>query len=987
MRLLFGCRNFCERNLRYVSNKSISYKDTLNMPKSKFASTMKNRVKLENDIKQRFPVSQLWDWQSKQTQRPLFVLHNGPPYANGPLHTGHFLNKIQKDIIVRYKLLAGHRIDFRPGWDCHGLPIELKALQKNKTKPTDQDPITIRKLARQFATETSDKQKAEFQSWGILADWNHCYRTLDKEYIIDQIRLFWKLYEKNLLYRQYKPVNWSPTVQSALAESELEYNDKHKSIAIYVRFRLKNDDSLAKLLPQSNLDNIYALIWTTTPWSLVGNQAVAVNENFKYLFLKSPSTNDTYIIAESLFNNIKQYPPFSGEQFEIIGNCLGSQLSNLKYYHPIYQDQTATYPIVSSDHVTNELGTGLVHIAPAHGSDDFLLSIKYNLQCVNAVNLAGHLHCPTIESLHNRNALNPNDGIQAILKYLNSNVLHHYELTHSYPYDWRAKKPVVILGSQQWFLNTTQLRDKACQSISEEVKIYPEGAGKSFLSMTSKRPYWCISRQRCWGVPIPVFYTKDEKNELVINKEIIEHLIQCVQEKGSIDFWWSANDIKELLPESMHNQAENLVRGSDIFDVWFDSGSSFYSILKDVNYQADLYCEGHDQFNGWFLSSLLLSTGIQSRAPFSNIFVHGFVVDKNNQKMSKSIGNVIEPSHMIYGGGKEKFLENGFDVCREWVTRESYKKQCKASVEDLTNAYKRVYDIRNVLKFLLGNLYDYQPNKHSIAVENLSAVDRYMVYRLQQILATYHDDFDQYKMYHGLIMVENFIQGEISSFYCSVTKDRLYCNPSDSYLRRSTQTVFHLLLKCLNERLAPVMPYLAQELHNELSMIDKKENKITDVFENSFTFLEKQYTEISPELVSTMAIVFHIRNTFHGMLQNRRGILCDIILYLSDKAKLQLKQVIDVLGKHSSTIPLNFWQPLDELLQCSRVEQRALTDLETNLIEENISSVDLPLLDDKFNYVMQIQHSSLHSCPRCRLQISEIEDKLCSRCSFHLQNS
>ncbi len=364
----------------------------------------------------------------------------------------------------------------------------------------------------------------------------------------------------------------------------------------------------------------------------------------------------------------------------------------MTYHHPIYRDQKS-YPIIPSDHVTDQLGTGLVHIAPAHGSDDFLLSIKHNLQCINAVNLSGHLQCPTIESLHGRNALDKTDGIQSILDYLNSNILHHYELIHSYPYDWRAKKPVLILGSQQWFIDTTRLRDNARKYISEDVTIFPEGAGKSFLSMTTQRPYWCISRQRYWGVPIPVFYTKDEKKELIINEEIIEHLIKCIDEKNSIDFWWSSNDIKDLLPISMHAQAENLECGKDIFDVWFDSGSSFNSVLKQFNYHADLYCEGHDQFNGWFLSSLLLSTAAQSRAPFSNIFVHGFVVDKNNQKMSKSIGNVIQPSEMIFGGGKEKFNENGLDVCREWVTRESYKQQCKASGEDLNKINKRVFDV------------------------------------------------------------------------------------------------------------------------------------------------------------------------------------------------------------------------------------------------------------------------------------------------------
>ena len=348
---------------------------------------------------------------------------------------------------------------------------------------------------------------------------------------------------------------------------------------------------------QSDTDasNVYAVIWTTTPWSLIGNQAVAVNDKLKYLFVKLPSTNDVYIIAESLLSSVKKYPPFSADQLDIVGHCLGttsasfaarktnvllgSELSTLTYHHPIYSNEVR-YPVIASDHVSDELGTGLVHIAPAHGSDDFLLSIKYNIPCVNAVDLEGRLDCPSIERLHGRSALNKNDGIQSILQHLDSHVLHHYEFTHSYPYDWRAKKPILILGSQQWFIDTLSLRDRAQKCISDDVNIFPEGAGKSFLSMVSQRPYWCISRQRYWGVPIPVFYTKDKKQELVINEEIIEHLIKSVEEKGSVDFWWSAKDIRELLPRSMHDQAENLERGSDIFDVWFDSGSSFHSVLK-----------------------------------------------------------------------------------------------------------------------------------------------------------------------------------------------------------------------------------------------------------------------------------------------------------------------------------------------------------------------------------------------------------------------
>jgi len=948
------------------------------MPKTQFASTMKNRLKSEKEIRQKFPVEQLWSWQNEQIDRTQFVLHDGPPFANGPLHIGHFLNKIQKDIIVRYKLLDGFRIDFRPGWDCHGLPIELKALENNSNK----DPMTIRRLARQFATEALEQQKKDFQSWAILADWKNSYKTFDKNFIADQLKLFWKLYKKGLLYRQYKPVNWSPTVQSALAESELEYNDKHKSVATYVRFRL-NENALTKKF-DGEKSEIYLLIWTTTPWSLIGNQAVAVNEKFSYVFAKRSSTNEIYLIGESLLKSLAEIPTFVKNPLEILHRCSGKELIDLTYQHPIHREENVC-PLILSDHVTDQMGTGLVHIAPAHGADDFLLSMKNNLRCVNAVNRQGFLDCPTISSLHNRNALDRNDGIRSILEYLDKNVLHHYEFVHSYPYDWRTKKAVLILGSQQWFIDTMRLRDDARRLISNDVKIYPEGAGKSFLSMAAQRPYWCISRQRVWGVPIPVFYTKDEKNQLIVNDEIIEHILKLIDQTGSIDFWWSTENIRDLLPKSMENQAENLQRGEDIFDVWFDSGSSFNSVLKDFDKKANLYCEGHDQFNGWFLSSLLLSAADRSEAPFSNIFVHGFVVDKNNQKMSKSIGNVVQPSQMIFGGGKEKFAENGLDVCREWVTRESYKQQCRASAEELTKAHKRIYDIRNVLKFLLGNLYDFDPKENRVAPEDLTAVDRFMAFRLNQILTKFHQDFDQYRMYHGLIAIEDFIQGEVSSFYCTVTKDRLYCNEPNSHLRRSTQTVFYLLIKCLHQRLAPVMPHVAQELHNELHQIEK--SSTNDVFQTKFLHLDSSLTEISVELQSTMSIVFHLRNSFHSFLQSRRSILHNVVLFLSDRAKEQFEQVEKLLRQCSSGNRLkkiDHWTPLEELLQCSRVEKRSLVDFDENSIEENLKSVDLPLIDDKFHYVMQIEHSSLHSCPRCRLQNCEKENQLCQRCSSEM---
>lgn len=366
------------------------------------------------------------------------------------------------------------------------------------------------------------------------------------------------------------------------------------SIATYVRFRL-NENALTKKF-DGEKNEIYLLIWTTTPWSLIGNQAVAVNEKFSYVFARRSSTNEIYLIGESLLKSLAEIPTFVKNPLEILHRCSGNELIDLTYQHPIVCEQNVC-PLILSDHVTDQMGTGLVHIAPAHGADDFLLSMKNNLRCVNAVNRQGFLDCPTISSLHNRNALDRNDGIRSIIEYLDKNVLHHYEFVHSYPYDWRTKKPVLILGSQQWFIDTMRLRDDARRLISNDVKIYPEGAGKSFLSMAAQRPYWCISRQRVWGVPIPVFYTKDEQNQLIVNDEIIEHILKLIDQNGSIDFWWSTENIRDLLPKSMENQAENLQRGEDIFDVWFDSGSSFNSVLKGQQKQRNIsFCIENLQF-------------------------------------------------------------------------------------------------------------------------------------------------------------------------------------------------------------------------------------------------------------------------------------------------------------------------------------------------------------------------------------------------------
>ncbi|CAF1332203.1 unnamed protein product [Didymodactylos carnosus] len=474
-------------------------------------------------------------------------------------------------------------------------------------------------------------------------------------------------------------------------------------------------------------------------------------------------------------------------------------------------------------------------------------------------------------------------------------------------------------------------------------------------------------------------------DEIIVNQEIIDHLIKQIDKTNSIDIWWS-KDIKDILPDEMHNQENNLVRGNDIFDVWFDSGSSFYSILKDSCYQADLYTEGHDQFNGWFLSSLLLTIAVQSTSPFKTLFVHGFVVDKQSQKMSKSIGNVTSPSDVIYGNAPSKkqnsennyFLENGLDVCREWVTRESYKPTCKASVEDFNNAHKRVFDIRNIFRFLIGNLYDYNHSHHEVSVKDLTTVDRYMAYRLSQIIKKYHNDFDQYSFYRSLIILEDFMYSEVSGFYCSITKDRLYCYPSDSYLRRSTQTVFYYLLKCLNERLAPIMPFLAQEIHNELKTLEGATEHY-DVFHNQFTNIDEKFSTLSSEIKLLMTSILSVRDTFNSLTEGKRPAMFDCFLYMDEQNQTHFDHIKKFLIPQSSNLSSSYeyWEPLEEILQCSHVYTQSLSEIDVT--KETMSSVHITP-DNPFSYVLKIKRTSLHSCPRCRLFKSSHDNELCSRC-------
>ena len=805
------------------------YKSTLNMPQTDFSMKADLNIKepqflnfwLDNNIYQQA--------LAKNKNNESFILHDGPPYANGSLHTGHALNKILKDIVIRYKTMCGFYSPYIPGWDTHGLPIENKILSEMKLSHTNISIIELRKKAAQYALEQIEIQKSQFQKLQLFTDFKKIYKTLDKSYEIEQLKLFYSLYQKGLIYKGLKPVYWSPTSQSALAEAEVEYQEHH-SPSIFVKFKVIESDVLSP--------NDYLIIWTTTPWTLIANSGVAINKDFNYSLIKY--NNENHLIATDLID--KLIKEWEWSNFEIIKNIKGKDLINTKYISPINNNIS---PVVFGHHVTLEAGTGLVHIAPLFGEDDFIIGKKNNLNMIMHINDDGTIN----DAIGQYKGIFYEDANKTIGQFLDENnlLVKLKFIKHSYPHDWRTKKPIIFRGTPQWFVSINKIKDNILDNL-KNVKFYSTWGYNRLSNMIENRDDWTISRQRAWGVPIIIFY--DENNEPILNDEIFNHLMNIFAKEGTNS--WYEKSVDELLPAKYQNL--NWKKEKDIMDVWFDSGSSFVAVdIENIKPPFDLYLEGSDQYRGWFNSSLINSVAYIGKAPYKAIVSHGFLIDEKGRKMSKSLGNGIDPMVIV-----NKY---GADILRLWVANSEYFNDISISENIIKQSAEMYRKIRNTIRFLLSNLSDYQHQKI-----NLDGVHLLINEKLNNLKIVIKENYDNYQFINVIKNINNFII-DLSSFYLSITKDTLYVEKKDNQQRRMIQFNFYNILEFLLISLAPILPTTCEEayqfllkdnkkvsifLENFYSIENKKDNKFEDVWKEFFDLKNEIYKLIEEQIQNNL---------------------------------------------------------------------------------------------------------------------------------------
>lgn len=862
----------------------MEYKDTLLMPKTKFPMRGGLPTK-EPQIQQEWKEKDLYrKMLEKNEGQPSFILHDGPPYANGNLHMGHALNKILKDFINRYKTMQGFYTPYVPGWDTHGLPIE-QALTKKGVKRKEMTTAEFRDKCQAFAMEQIDIQKKDFLRLGVNGDFDNPYITLKPEYEAAQIRLFGEMADKGYIYKGKKPVYWSPSSESSLAEAEIEYHDK-RSASIYVAFDVKDSKGIVA-------DDAKFIIWTTTPWTLPSNVAITVHPELTYVQMNVDGTR--YIIAEALVDAVAEQLGWDKEAVVREKDFKGSELEYIEAQHP-FIDRISL--IINGEHVTTDAGTGCVHTAPGHGEDDFIVGQKYGLEVISPLDDKGVF---TAEG-------GPFEGMfydkanQAVTELLTEKgaLLKLDFITHSYPHDWRTKKPVIFRATPQWFASISKVRQDILDAI-EDTKFKVDWGKTRIYNMIRDRGEWVISRQRVWGVPLPVFYA--ENGDIIMTKETVYHVADLFEQHGS-NIWFE-RDAKDLLPEGFtHPGSPNgeFTKEQDIMDVWFDSGSSHRGVLEtrpELSFPADMYLEGSDQYRGWFNSSITTSVATRGRSPYKMLLSHGFVMDGEGKKMSKSLGNVIVPDTIV----KQK----GADIARLWVSSVDYLADVRISDEILNQVADVYRKIRNTLRFLLGNINDYNPATDRIAEADLLEVDRYILNRLREFTAGTLDHYESFDYLNIYQEVQNFINVELSNFYLDYGKDILYIEEKNAHKRRSMQTVLFEILVNMTKLLAPIIPHTAEEVWSHIEQVDEESVHLTNM---------PAKEEVDQALLDKWNTFMALRDDVNRALEAARN---EKVIGKSLEAKVKI-------GNSSSFDTLAFLEGFNDLHQLFIVSQVELVE-------------------------------------------------------------
>lgn len=907
-------------------------KDTLNLGKTKFKMRGNLPVR-EAQWQKEWEENDLYKQRLKLNEgHPRFDLHDGPPFANGNIHMGHALNKISKDIIVRYKNMNGYYAPYVPGWDTHGLPVEQQLAKKGVDRKT-MDRAKYRELCRQYAEEQIQKQMTDFKRLGVMADWDHPYITLQHDFEAQEIRVFGEMYKKGYIYKGKKPVYWSWSSESTLAEAEVEYKDVEAN-SIFVAFPVTDGKGII------DPKDTYFVIWTTTPWTIPANEAICVNPKFDYSVVQVGDKR--YVVASGLLDKVAE--EIGWDNYKVVQTVKGADMEYMKAKHPIYDKESL---VIEGFHVTLDDGTGLVHTAPGFGEDDFNVGQKYNLPIFSPVDAHG---CYTDEVPELKGMFYQDVDKLMIQKLKDAGALLKLKVfTHSYPHDWRTKKPVIFRATTQWFASISPFRDQILDQI-DKAEFIPSWGKTRLYNMIKDRGDWVISRQRAWGVPLPIFYAED--GTPIVTPETIEHIAKIFEKEGSNA--WYTHTAKELLPDgftSEHSPNGEFTKEKDILDVWFDSGSSWSGVMEKrdgLHFPADLYLEGSDQYRGWFNSSLITSVAVTGKAPYKEVLSQGFVLDDKGHKMSKSLGNVISPNDVIKRMGAE--------IIRLWVAQADTTSDVAVSMGILQQSAEGYRKIRNTFRYMLANTSDFDPKENRVSYDDLRSVDQYMEVKLNDLVKDCLAAYDKFDFTTVFKKVFNFISNDLSAFYLDFAKDVLYIEDQDSHARRSMQTVIYDAAVKLDKILTPILPHTMEEIWGFL--------KEPEDYVQLANMPKVEGYANHDELLENWGKFMNLRN--------------DVLKALEDARNKKL------IGKSfEAAVTIYPDKETKAMLDDLDADFRQILIISKLTIADGEAPEDAEKLN---NASIVVEHAEGEVCPRCRMIRTDIgEDpklpKLCGRCA------